>query len=336
MNIMLTCAGRRHNLAMHFREALAGRGLLIGTDMSLTAPALAACDRHYQVPAVTAPDYLEQIIGIIERESVKMVFSLNDLEIGLLSENRKTIEARTGATLYLPDPETLEICADKLKTFEFAQNLGIPAIPTFKSVEEATGAVDTGAARFPMIVKPRWGSASIGIEPVWDREDLQTVFDRCIRTVTGGALASLGTHDAVVIQQMMTGPEFGADMLFDKDYRFVGVTVKRKLGMRAGETDKAVSVSAEPFQAQVEQIAAALSHRGNLDCDFLEQDGVYYLLELNPRFGGGYTFTHEAGANHIQFLVNDYLNIENPPYSYQTGKAFAKWDLLVSVPAPDL
>ena len=87
MNVLLTCAGRRHYLARYFRDALSGQGLLIGADMDPTAPALAACDRSYQVPAVTSPDYINRIVEIIKGDDVQMVFSLSDLEVGLLANS---------------------------------------------------------------------------------------------------------------------------------------------------------------------------------------------------------------------------------------------------------
>lgn len=334
MNILLTCAGRRHYLARYFHDALAGRGLLIGADMDPTAPALTACDKAYQVPAVFASDYLERIIQIIRRENIGMVFSLNDLEIGLLADRRDEIEAATGAVLYIPSPETLKICADKWETFRFARDLGLPAIPTFLSPEAALDAVSDRAAALPMIVKPRWGSASIGIERVTEQNELRPAFERCLRAVSDSALASLGQEDSVIIQKMIVGPEYGVDILFGADEKCQGFAAKRKLSMRSGETDKAVTVQPEPFEKVVSAIASKLQHRGNLDCDFLEKDGVLYLLEMNPRFGGGYPFTHESGGDHVMRLIQEALRLPLPEYSYHRGRAFAKCDILVPVPPP--
>jgi len=124
--------------------------------------------------------------------------------------------------------------------------------------------------------------------------------------------------------------------LYGKNQEYIGYTAKRKLAMRAGETDKAVSVDPTPFDEVIKKIATALPHRGNLDCDFLESDGRLYLLELNPRFGGGYPFTHLAGANHIQMLLDDYQGKPLDSYGYQVNKVFAKYDVLVEVPTPHL
>ena len=77
-----------------------------------------------------------------------------------------------------------------------------------------------------------------------------------------------------------------------------------------------------------------LPHRGNMDCDFLERDGRMFLLEMNPRFGGGYPFTHMAGANHVGMLIDEHRGQPIRPYGYDIGRAFSKYDSLVEVENP--
>lgn len=332
LNVLLTCVGRRHYLATYFNHALSQFGRVVGTDMDLSAPALQACDAAGQVPGVFEPGYLDALKKMILDENIHMVFSLNDLEVGLLAENRAELEQETGATFYVPPVQTLEVCADKWRTFEFAQEIGVAAPETFLTVAGAIDSLELGRVQFPLIIKPRWGSASIGLYVVETRADMETAFDACRKAVAKSALSSLGREDSVIIQEVIQGPEYGVDILYGKQQNFLGFTAKRKLAMRAGETDKAVTVAPDAFQEMVAKVVSALPHRGNMDCDFLERDGKFYLLEFNPRFGGGYPFTHLAGANHVQMLIDDYQGRPLAPYGYQVGKAFAKCDTLVEVP----
>lgn len=332
MNILLTCAGRRHYLATYFNQALGQSGRVVGTDMDLSAPALQACDAARLVPGVFDPGYLDALKKVILEENIHMVFSLNDLEVGLLAENRPALEQETGATFYVPPVQTLEVCADKWRTFEFAQKIGVAAPETFLTVAGAIDALELGRVQFPLIIKPRWGSASIGLYVVETQADLESGFEACRKAVAKSALSSLGAEDSVIIQEVIQGPEYGVDILYGQQEKFIGFTAKKKLAMRAGETDKAVTVNPEPFRDIVAKIAHAMPHRGNLDCDFLERDGKFYLLEFNPRFGGGYPFTHLAGANHVQMLLDDYQGVSLAPYNYQVGRAFAKCDTVIEVP----
>lgn len=78
-----------------------------------------------------------------------------------------------------------------------------------------------------------------------------------------------------------------------------------------------------------------LKHIGNLDVDVFERDGQYYVLELNPRFGGGFPFSYEAGVNFpgaiIKWLKGE--EIDNNTLVPKYCKAFAKCDYLVEVPS---
>ena len=332
LNVLLTCAGRRHYLATYFKKAFGESGRVVGTDMDLSAPALQACDVARQVPGVFDPGYLDALKKVVLEENIHMVFSLNDLECGLLVESRDVLEQETGAIFYVPPVQTLEVCADKWRTFEFAREIGIAAPETFLTVAGAVEALKLGRVQYPLIVKPRWGSASIGLYVVETLGDLEAGFAACRKAVTTSALSSLGAEDSVIIQEVIQGPEYGVDLLYGKQENFIGFTAKKKLAMRAGETDKAVTVAPEPFHEVVAKIANVLPHRGNMDCDFLERDGTLYLLEFNPRFGGGYPFTHLAGANHVQMLLDDYQGRALGEYGYAVGKGFAKCDTLVEVP----
>jgi carbamoyl-phosphate synthase large subunit len=330
-NILLSCAGRRHYLAGFFVDALGGDGRVVGTDMDPTAPALTACDRQRLVPAVAAPDYLRRLIEVIREEEVDMVFSLNDLELELLARNRTAIEASTGATVYVASERCTSISADKWLTFQFAADHDIPAPATFLDVKSAKKAIAAGQCSAQMIVKPRWGSASIGLVRVDDAAELEAAYHSCRDAVAGSALSAFGLNQAVIIQERIDGPEYGVDILYGRDEGSIGFAAKRKLSMRAGETDKAVTVEPDRFQYSVEKISRNLLHRGNLDCDFLERDGKLLLLEMNPRFGGGYPFTHMAGANHVAMLLADFAGNPLPGYGYDVGRTFAKYDRLTEV-----
>ena len=138
---------------------------------------------------------------------------------------------------------------------------------------------------------------------------------------------------AILIQEKITGTEFGMDVLNDFEGNYVGTFVRQKLAMRAGETDKAISVIDERFNKVGKIIGENLKHIGNLDCDVFEHAGALYVLELNPRFGGGYPFSHEAGINtaaiYIEWLKGNKDIIKH--FNHKKGLMFSKCDMLIKV-----
>lgn len=331
MNILFTCAGRRTYLLKYFKEQLAGSGLIVGTDMQLSAPALSVADVAEEVPAVYAENYIDVTLDICRRHNISLLLSLNDLELPILAANRAKFEA-AGVKIVVSSEKVIDICFDKFKTAAFVESIGLLTPKTFVDYNQAVEAIKSGELHFPLVLKPRWGSGSIGIEFVEDFEELEMVYRLLHKKIKKTILSTASKgEDYILIQEKISGPEYGLDVMNDLDGNHVAVSVKRKLAMRAGETDKAVTVDNEEIRCIGKRLGESLHHVGNLDCDVLERDGKYYVLELNPRFGGGFPFSYEAGVNMPKAIIEWALghrvdcSILQPIY----GKMFAKCDYLV-------
>lgn len=335
MNILFTCAGRRNYLINYFKEALKGDGKVFASDMQLTAPALVDADVAVQVPAIYSEEYIPSLIKIIEENNIKCVISLNDLELPILSEAKSKIEA-LGARVIVADEHAIKIAFDKWETMKFLESNGLKSPKTFIDINKAKAAIQSGELRFPLVIKPRWGSASIGIDFPEDLEELEIAYKlqtiRLKRTILAEASKEDIDH-AILIQEKIPGKEYGMDVLNDFEGNYVGTFVREKLQMRSGETDKAISVIDERFDKVGKIIGTHLKHIGNLDCDVFEHDGELYVLELNPRFGGGYPFSHEAGSNtaaiYIEWLKGS--NDVSKHSNYKEGIMFSKCDRLLKV-----
>lgn len=334
MNILVTCAGRRHYLVKYFKEFIGEHGRIIGTDMSPYAPALAACDKTYICHAVAHPDYISQLIEICTTENIDYIFSVNDLELEILSAQKNKILEKSGATVVISNEYAIKITADKYLTYTFFKDLGISTPATFLNVPDAILAIRENKISFPLMVKPRWGSASISLIKASSIVELEKAFAQCEKAVSESFLQQLGQHDTVIIQEFIEGQEYGLDILNSLDGKFIGYCAKQKLAMRSGETDKAKPIKDSRFTIPVKKISQELQHIGNLDCDVLEKNGELYFLELNPRFGGGYPFTHCAGANHIEKLLSQTdINEKRTSYTYTTELIFAKCDQIIEFSA---
>lgn len=334
MNILFTCAGRRTYLLKYFKEQLASEGKIIGADMQMTAPALSVADVKVAVPAVYDEHYVEVLLQICQDHKVDMLISLNDLELPILAENKPSFE-RIGVNVLVSSPDVIDICFDKKKTSEYVASLGLNTPKTYDNLDSALDALEVGELEFPVVIKPRWGSASIGIEFVDNVDDLKIMYERIKKRIFKGILGEVSQHheNCILVQQKIIGDEYGLDVMNDLNGHFVAVAVKKKLAMRAGETDKATTVDNQDLRKIGEILGTSLAHIGNLDCDVLEMGGKYFILELNPRFGGGFPFSYEAGVNFPKAIINWAQGIEfdvnllNPTY----GLTFAKCDYLVNM-----
>lgn len=300
MNILFTCAGRRNYLLQYFKETLGDRGRIVAADMDITAPALAIADQAKVVPEVYADNYVETILGICRSEEIKALISLNDLELPILASARKDFE-EIGVKLIISKEEVIDICFDKYRTVQFCEKIKIATPLTYLTLEDAIRAIEAGHLEFPVVVKPRWGSASVGIEFPRTMKELELAYRLATLKISHSILAEASKQDleqSVLIQEHINGTEYGLDILNDFSGRTVQVYAKEKLAMRAGETDKSVLRNEPELEEIGFLVGESLGHIGNVDCDIFEKDGKYYLLEINPRFGGGYPFSHMSGANY--------------------------------------
>ena len=104
MNILILSCGTRNLLVRYFKDRRNGFDKVVGTDCSTYAPALYETDSHYIVPCMTAPDYLDVILDICRRESIRMVLPLQEDELDLSTEQGAFYRDR-GAALCLRSPD---------------------------------------------------------------------------------------------------------------------------------------------------------------------------------------------------------------------------------------
>lgn len=334
MNILFTCAGRRTYLLKYFKENLSEGDKVVATDMQLSAPALQVADVKLQVPAVYDPEYVNITLNICREQKIDALLSLNDLELPILAENKARFE-ELGVKVIVSSPEVIDIAFDKYKTALWVESLGLTAPKTYIRLEDVKKALAAGEIDFPLFMKPRWGSGSIGLESVADMEELDIYYNLLMKKIKKTILATASVGDEyIMIQEKLTGSEFGLDIMNDLNGRNVGVSVKQKLAMRAGETDKAVTVDLPEVREMGRKIGESLGHIGNLDVDIMQRaDGAYCVLELNPRFGGGFPFSYEAGVNMpkaiIQWIKGEEVDLAMLQPEYD--RMFSKNDYLMEI-----
>lgn len=282
MNILILSAGTRNKIVQYFKRELAGRGKVIATDCSNLAPAVYEADRFYLVPRISEPGYIETILDICKKEEIAGVFSLIDPELSLLAKERERFLA-IGTCPIVSPYELVETCFDKYRMYQLLMDMGIPTGRCYVDKEEFYRGVEKGDISYPVFVKPVKGSASININKVYGRKEIEVLFD---------------LYDDLMIQEYMDGTEFGADVYVDIiSGRCTSIFLKKKIKMRAGETDKSVSVKEEELFRLLQNFVEKCGFAGMIDIDIFKIEDEYYISEVNPRFGGGYPHAYECGVN---------------------------------------
>ena len=299
MNVLLTGAGRRNYLVHYFQEALGQRGGVIACDASASAPALVRADEQMVVPAMDHPDYFDVLLSICREKRVRLIVSGNDLELAGLARHAPRFRD-VGAIPLVASPEVVATCLDKWAAFRWLRARGLATPKTYVTLADAKVAIARGALQFPVLIKPRWGTSSIGVELVESEHELELAHQWgkiLIRRTILAKLNQAAPEHAFVIQEHIDGQECGMDVVNDLKGNYVATLARRKLAMRAGNTDRAISVAEPRLDRLGKVLGQRLGHIGSVDCDVMVTDENCFVLDINPRLGGGYPFSHMAGAN---------------------------------------
>lgn len=290
MNILILSAGTRNKIVEYFVKTLSGKGKVVATDMSNLAPAIYEADKYYIVPRMTDTGYIDTIIDICKREEIKGVLSLIDPELSLLAENKKRFED-IGTNIIGSSYELCEMSLDKYQMYLWLNAKGYKCAKSYIDKDEFYTAVESGEITYPVFVKPARGSASISISEAYDKDSVEILYSH---------------NDGLMIQEYLHGREIGADVYIDMiSEEIVSIFTKKKIKMRAGETDKSVSFKDERLFKLIKDFVSEAGYRGQIDIDIFDIDGEYYISEVNPRFGGGYPHAYECGCDHMKLIYNN-------------------------------
>lgn len=296
MNILILSVGTRNKIIQYFKKTVGSFDKIIATDMSLIAPAVYDADKFYQVPRMTDEGYIDVIFDICKKEKVNAILSLIDPELSLLAKYEKHF-SDLGVKVIGSPYELCERSLDKIKMFNWLSSHGYKCAKSYVNIEEFYKDLNDGVIKFPVFVKPVCGSASIAISKVNDCETVELLFKQ---------------NKNLMIQEFLNGQEIGADVYIDMiSGEVVSIFTKKKIVMRAGETDKAVSFKDDKLFDLIEKFVLESGYKGQIDIDIFEINGEYYISEVNPRFGGGYPHAYECGCNHMELIVNNIKGISN-------------------------
>ena len=291
LTILISSAGRRVGLMECFRADAAELGIdldIIATDIRPDiSPACHLADAAFPVPPCAADDFVDSVHSICFSNAVELVVPTIDPELDLLSRHRNRF-AEIGTQLAVSSPDLVRLASDKLETIHFLAAAGIP-VPRTAAFKSET--FDSADWKWPLILKPKVGSASKGAMVV-----------SCPESVRGIEFA-----EEYIVQEYMRGEEYTVNVFFDRQERLCCAIPHLRHEVRAGEVSKGTT----RHHARLERIANRLgsilpSPRGVLCFQAIAGDDERIgVFEINARFGGGYPLAHAAGARFSQWLLQE-------------------------------
>lgn len=338
MNILLTSTARRIDFVNYFHEALNETGIdgsVIVADPEDNAPSLQAGDKSYKVPHQTDSHFIESIFDICRENQIECLVPLNDWEVPQISAHKDELK-RMGVKVFAPDLPVVENVRDKGKYRELLESFDVKAPRSFLRVEDAKRSLQNGEVSLPLIVKPRNGSASIGVEIVHSIEDMEFAYRHSVQMIKESPLKDATfqkPEDNVIIQEVVEGEKFSVDMFNDLEGNHLASFVRKQLAMRGGDVDRCITVNDPELNRIANRIGENLGHAGYMNADVYYDGENYYVIDINPRFGGGYSFTHEAGADVPAAIIaiTAGKEIQDDWLRQKSGMELARHDVVVHI-----
>lgn len=316
LNILFCSVGRRAELLKYFKETLGEKICIVATDLSPYAPALYFAEKTYLAPRITDKKYLDFLLDICRTENINAVTTFIDPEIELLAKHREKFE-ELGVEVLAPYEETAKLCFDKFEMFRYLKKNGIKTVLTYGDLVSFQQDYESGKIEFPVFVKPRTGSGSVGARKIEDIHSLQVAMEN---------------DCTLIIQEYMTGEDLDADVYVDTiSHKPVSIFTKRKISTTIGGANKTISFKDERLFDIIQNILQYFKFNGPIDMDFFYKDGEYFISEINPRFGGAYLHAYGADVNFIKLIENNLNGIENRTDigSYEDGVVMMMYDSVV-------
>ena len=254
-------------------------------------------DEFVTLPAASAGDFAQRCFESAARLQIDLLVPLIvESEFLPLDEARERFDS-IGCRLLVPPRAIFERTGDKLEFARFLSEIGVPGPVTQPYSPSLT--ID----RFPIYLKPRRGSGSVGTARIESSHSLHE--------------AARG-RSGLIVQEAVDGAEFTVDCFAAAPGRVVAAVPRERIAIKAG-----VSVKGRTYRhPAIEGIAAGVVAKSGLQGPanvqgMLRPDGSFSIVEMNPRFSGTLALTTAAGINFASLTID---TIEGRPIPDLMGR----------------
>ena len=181
-------------------------------------------------PLIYDPDYIPFLLDYCKKHDIDALLSVFDVDLPVLAKHKDAF-AKENVKIIVSDPSVIEICNDKVRTFQFLLEHGFYTPMTYTDLDEAKNAIASGELKFPLIIKPRWGMGSIGVYEAEDEDELDVFYKRTRRDIASTYLryeSDAAPERNTLIQEKIVGGQYCLDVINDFDAQCVAVIVKKK------------------------------------------------------------------------------------------------------------
>lgn len=252
-------------------------------------------DVFYQAPYVTNEiAYTEFIHMICKKEKITYILPLTDIEVDYFNMNRDYFE-KNNIVVCISSAQTLNFCRNK-NTFEQFINENVKEVNTIPT--SYIKDIDNLPYEFPVVCKPFDGRSSQGLKYIYNPQEWNNFINNT-------------DTSKYIVQPYIKGSVITVDIVRQKDGKTIVAIPREELLRTINGAGTSVRVFVEPYLVDLcKKVADSLNIYGCVNVEFIKnENGIYYIMECNPRFSGGVEFSCLVGydciLNHMEAFKNN-------------------------------
>lgn len=292
LNILFLGGAKRVSMARHFKRAAATRGIAVsifGSEISQDVPLVIEGDIIDNTRWSDA-DALQRLSDVCREHEISVVVPFVDNGVAFATRLAEASEGRIFAPCSAP--AVSERMFDKVLAAADFESAGLPIPATWHPSIPADDML-------PLIAKPRCGSASKGIILIDEASQLDEIY-----------------HPSYLIQKRFDK----RDEITVDCYRSVvdghikAIVPRLRNEVAGGEVVRTTVFHDAQVSALAEKVILSLGLTGAVTVQLLRdlRSGILYVMEVNPRLGGGAVAAIGAGADLTGMILDDALGNPQP------------------------
>ncbi len=277
------------------------------------------------------PAYCRHLLDLVEKHRIDLIIPLSDFTATVLSKHKD--EFTPHVKVAVNDWEIFQRATDKQKTMLCCQQSGLPHPRTLVDVASADDVV-RGNLGYPLVLKPRTASGSIGFHRIDSEEQLRRVFPEA--TAKNGPMLAQEYIPQTDIQYKCevfidSAGEVKSAVVFDKT---------RWYPIDGGSTCCSASVLRPDIVESSVRLLQSMGWRGYGDVDLIQdpRDHVAKIMEVNPRITASVKVCFAAGVDFARQILEDAMGEPvTPMMDYRPGRVlrYLHTDVLWFLQSPD-
>jgi carbamoyl-phosphate synthase large subunit len=269
---------------------------IVATDFNPLSAGLFRADVGYIVPKENRGGnvWIDRMLDICKKEHVDLIIPCFDTEMPYMLKHKSKFES-LGAKVLIGSDKLVYISNDKYELQAFLATHKFPFLRTW--IGDTVTDEMPNRAKFPMVVKPRYGWGQRGFFEVHNRVELDYALDDNKK------------HGYESVIQEYIGEsegEFTNSVIVATGLDILGVICMKRTLIKGESRTMEVAPFPE-LSRQMVEIAKAIGSAGPINLQCRVKEGKAYVFEINCRFSTTNVVRAVCGFNEADVLAENFL-----------------------------